>query len=108
MTGWCTRDLCLRHVASVLAALRPERCVCVCVCVVGLLRRFEQSFSHIRTMAACYMIRDSNRVMSVEDNIIRLIRCVHDRIRDPYLERVGLIIPCYSLTLTLSSLKRPI
>ena len=34
------------------------------VCVIGVLRSFQQSFSHITTVAACCMRRDSARVLS--------------------------------------------
>ena len=36
----------------------------VCVCVIGVLRRFQQSFSHITTVASCCMRRDSTQVLS--------------------------------------------
>ena len=36
----------------------------MCVCVMDVLRRFQQSFSHITTMAACFMRRNSARVLS--------------------------------------------
>ena len=36
----------------------------MCVCVIGVLRRFQQSFSHITTGAACCMRRDSAWVLS--------------------------------------------
>ena len=39
-------------------------CVCVCVCVIGVLRHFQQSFSHITTVAACCMRRDIPCVLS--------------------------------------------
>ena len=34
------------------------------VCVNGVLRRFQQSFSYITTVAACCMRRDSARGLS--------------------------------------------
>ena len=34
------------------------------VCVIGVLRRFQQSFSHIQMVAACFMRHDSALVLS--------------------------------------------
>ena len=42
-------------------------CVCVCVCVIGVLHRFQQSFSHITTVAVCCIRRDSARVLSTSN-----------------------------------------
>ena len=39
----------------------------VCVCVIGVLRRFRESKSHITTVAACCMRRVSARVLSATD-----------------------------------------
>ena len=33
------------------------------MCVIGVLRRFQQSLSHITTVAVCCMGRDSARVL---------------------------------------------
>ena len=45
-------------------------CVCVCVCVCGVLRRFQQYFSDITTVAACCMRRDSARVLSAANALM--------------------------------------
>ena len=34
------------------------------VCVIGVLRHFQHYFSHITTVAACYIRRNSVRVLS--------------------------------------------
>ena len=38
-------------------------CVCVIVCVIGVLRRFQHSVSHITTVVTCCMRRDSARAL---------------------------------------------
>ena len=39
-------------------------CVFVCMCVIGNLGHFQQSFSHIATVAACCIRRESARILS--------------------------------------------
>ena len=46
------------------ACLCARLCVCVCVCVIRVLRRIQQYFSHITTVAACCMWCDGARVFT--------------------------------------------
>ena len=52
--------------------------VCViCVYVIGVILRLQQSFSHITTVTACCMGRDSARVLSAANTAASCRRHTH-------------------------------
>jgi len=46
----------------------------MCVCVIGVLHRFQQSFSHITTVAACCMRHDSTLVLSAANTDLQCLK----------------------------------